>query len=143
MRAMVAVLAGAALLLPVSAQAMSVAEFLARANALKAKGFLALGSPDIKLLKGEMEGVATAYRADIVAARQAGRTPHSCPPPKGKANIGSKELLAEFRIDSRRPTRHERQIRLLRHDEEALSLSRLRFSPATPGPAAAGRTRSQ
>ena len=96
MRAMMAVLAGAAMLLPVSAQAMSVAEFLAKANALKAKGFLALGSPDIKLLKGEMEGVAKAYRTDIVAARQAGRTPHSCPPPKGKANIGSKELLAEF-----------------------------------------------
>ncbi|MFN4096453.1 MAG: hypothetical protein ACK4GG_06775 [Sphingomonas sp.] len=96
MRTILAVMAGAALVLPVSAQAMSVAEFLAKANALKAKGFLAIGSPDIKLLKGEMEGVANAYRADIVSARQAGRTPHSCPPPKGKANIGSKELLAEF-----------------------------------------------
>ncbi len=96
MRVLATMMAGAALLLPVTAQAMSVAEFLAKANALKAKGFLAIGSPDIKLLKGEMEGVATAYRADIVAARQAGRTPHSCPPPKGKANIGSKELLAEF-----------------------------------------------
>lgn len=96
MRAMMTAIAVAAMLLPVSAQAMSVAEFLAKANALKAKGFLALGSPDIKLLKGEMEGVANAYRADIVAARQAGRAPHSCPPPKGQAKIGSKELLAEF-----------------------------------------------
>ena len=83
-------------LLPASAQAMSVAEFLAKANALKAKGFLAIGSPDIKLLKSEMETVANAYRADIDGARKAGRTPHSCPPPKGKANIGSKELMAEF-----------------------------------------------
>jgi hypothetical protein len=96
MRTILAVMAGAVLLVPVSAQAMTVAEFLAKANALKAKGFMALGSPDIKLLKGEMEGVADAYRADIVAARQAGRTPHSCPPPKGKAKIGSKELMAEF-----------------------------------------------
>jgi hypothetical protein len=96
MRTILAVMAGAVLLVPVSAQAMTVAEFLAKANALKAKGFMALGSPDIKLLKGEMEGVANAYRADIVAARQAGRTPHSCPPPKGKAKIGSKELMAEF-----------------------------------------------
>ena len=39
-------------LLPASAQAMSVAEFLAKANALKAKGFLAIGSPEIKLPKG-------------------------------------------------------------------------------------------
>ncbi|MFL9839685.1 hypothetical protein ABS767_01805 [Sphingomonas sp. ST-64] len=83
-------------LLPASAQAMSVAEFLAKANALKAKGFLAIGSPDIQLLKSEMETVANAYRTDIDGARKAGRTPHSCPPPKGKANIGSKELMAEF-----------------------------------------------
>lgn len=55
-----------------------------------------MGSPDIKLLKGEMETVANAYRADIQGARAAGRKPHSCPPPKGKANIGSKELMAEF-----------------------------------------------
>jgi len=86
MRTIIAMMAGAALLLPMSAQAMSVAEFLAKANALKARGFLAIGSPDIKLLKGEMEGVANAYRADI----------RSCPPPKGKAKIGSKELIAEF-----------------------------------------------
>jgi hypothetical protein len=96
MRTMIAMMAGATLLLPASAQAMSVAEFLAKANALKARGFLAIGSPDIKLLKSEMEGVANAYRADIRSARAAGRTPHSCPPPKGKAKIGSKELMAEF-----------------------------------------------
>lgn len=96
MRAMMAVLAGAALVLPASAQAMSVAEFLAKANALKAKGFLALGSPDIKLLRGEVETAANAYRADLRAARTAGRAPHSCPPPKGQAKIGSKEVMAEF-----------------------------------------------
>lgn len=83
-------------LVPGSAQAMSVAEFLAKANALKARGILAMGSPDIKLLRTEIEGVSTAYRADLDAARKAGRAPHSCPPPKGKAKIGGKELMAEF-----------------------------------------------
>lgn len=96
MRTLVAMMAGAALLLPVSAQAMSVAEFLAKANALKAKGFLAMGSPDIKLLRTEVERASDAYRGDLATAKAAGRAPHSCPPPKGKAKIGSKELMAEF-----------------------------------------------
>lgn len=82
--------------LPASAQAMSVAQFLAKANALKAKGFLAIGSPDIKLLRAEVQSVADAYRADLTAARKAGRTPHSCPPPKGKAALGAKDVMAEF-----------------------------------------------
>ena len=96
MRTILAVMAGAALLLPVSAQAMSVAEFLAKANALKSKGFLAMGSPDIKLLRAEVERASGAYRSDLATAKAAGRAPHSCPPPKGKAKIGSKELMAEF-----------------------------------------------
>ncbi|WP_422055540.1 hypothetical protein [Sphingomonas sp.] len=96
MRTILAVMASAALLLPASAQAMSVAEFLAKANALKAKGFLAMGSPDIKLLRTEVERASDAYRSDLATAKAAGRAPHSCPPPKGKARIGSKELIAEF-----------------------------------------------
>ena len=86
----------ALLVIPASAQAMSVAEFLAKANALKARGFLAIGSPDIKLLRSEVERASDAYRNDLAAARTAGRAPHSCPPPKGKAKIGSNELMAEF-----------------------------------------------
>lgn len=82
--------------LPATAQAMSVAEFLGKVNALKAKGIFAMGSPDIKLLTDEMKGVAAAYRADIDGARSAGRTPHSCPPPKGTAKLSSKDVLAEF-----------------------------------------------
>lgn len=96
MRAILAVMAGAALVLPASAQAMSVAEFLAKANALKAKGFLALGSSDIKLLRTEVERASDAYRSDLATAKASGRAPHSCPPPKGQAKIGSNELLAEF-----------------------------------------------
>ncbi len=96
MRTLGAMMAGAALLLPMSAQAMSVAEFLAKANALKAKGFLALGSSDIALLRTEVERASDAYRNDLATASAAGRTPHSCPPPKGQTRIGSNELLAEF-----------------------------------------------
>jgi hypothetical protein len=82
--------------LPSAAQAMTVAEFLNKANKLKSRGIFAMGSPDIKLLTNEMKGVAEAYRADIEAARSAGRQPHSCPPPKGKTKLSSKDLLAEF-----------------------------------------------
>ena len=96
MRALIGMTAAAAMLVPATAQAMSVAEFLAKANALKAKGFLALGSPDIKLLRTEVERASDAYRADLATTRVAGRPAHSCPPPKGKAKIGSKELIAEF-----------------------------------------------
>ncbi len=86
----------AMMLVPTAAQAMTVAEFLAKANALKAKGFLAIGSSDIKLLRTEVERASDAYRSDLTSAKAAGRAPHSCPPPKGKAKIGSNELLAEF-----------------------------------------------
>lgn len=96
MRMILAVMVSAALVLPASAQTMSVAEFLAKANALKAKGFLAIGSPDIKLLRTEVERASDAYRSDLASAKAAGRAPHSCPPPKGKAKIGSNELMAEF-----------------------------------------------
>lgn len=88
--------AGMLAMLPTSAQAMTVAEFLAKANALKAKGILAMGSPDIKLLRNEMKGIADSYRTDIESARKAGRTPHSCPPPKGKAKLGGKDFLADL-----------------------------------------------
>lgn len=83
-------------LVATGAQAMTVAEFLAKARALQAKGAMALFSSDLKLLKGEMQAVASAYRSDIVAARGAGRAPHSCPPPKGQVKMGSKELLDEL-----------------------------------------------
>lgn len=80
---------------PVQAE-MSVSTFVTKADALKQKGFMAIGSSDIKLLQDEMKGVTTAYRADIKGARAAGRTPHSCPP-EGRQRLSSDELLANFR----------------------------------------------
>lgn len=75
---------------------MTVGDFLSKANALKARGLMAMGSSDLKLLRGHMLSVATDYRRDIDNARAAGKPPHSCPPPKGKTRMGSNELLTEF-----------------------------------------------
>jgi hypothetical protein len=75
---------------------MTVAEFLAKAAALKASGPLALMSPDMALLRGEIEAASTAYRADLAAARSARRRPHSCPPPKGQVQLDGRQLVAEF-----------------------------------------------
>lgn len=74
---------------------MSVATFLTKADALKAKGLGALGSPDIKLLYGEAQAAGENYRQKIEADKKAGREPHSCPPKKGKMN--SDQFLAHLR----------------------------------------------
>lgn len=78
------------------AQAMTVAEFLARAHALQARGILAIGSPEIAALRDEMMRIADAYRNDLEAARAAHRPPQSCPPPRGQAKMSSQELIAEL-----------------------------------------------
>lgn len=90
--------AGAALLMPASAQAMTVEEFLVKARALKAKGPLALFSSDLAPVRAEIKSVATSYRADLRADRAAGRPPHSCPPPEGSqaAKIKPADFLAEL-----------------------------------------------
>jgi hypothetical protein len=80
------------------ARAMTVAEFLARAHMLKARGVLALLSPDAALLKAEMQGIVATYRADIRAQRAAGKPPHSCPPALSQAQVQmvGGQLLAEL-----------------------------------------------
>lgn len=88
--------AGGLMLVALPAQAMSVAEFLAKVNALKAKGAMAMFSPDIGLLKQEIDGASAGYRGDLAAAVAAGRPPSSCPPPKGQVKMGSNELIAAF-----------------------------------------------
>ncbi len=86
----------AALLISGTAQAMSVAEFLAKADALKARGVLALASPDIATLRNEIVAAGTVYRAGIDADIAAGRKPKSCPPPKGKTGVNSDDIIASF-----------------------------------------------
>jgi hypothetical protein len=84
-----AVLAAAPL---AGADAMPVSEFLAKANALKAKGIAALFSSDIGLLKNEIGGAFRQVRADDDSARKAGRRPSACLP--AKASVRSDELLS-------------------------------------------------
>ena len=65
---------------------MSAAAFLGKADALRAKGPMALLSGDIKVLKAEGQAAGLAYRARLKADKSAGKPPHSCPPAKSKIN---------------------------------------------------------
>lgn len=83
------------ILLTAASGDMSVATFLSKADALKAKGVLAMGSPDIDLLKTEVQGASKAYRARIDADKKAKKVAHSCPP--AKAAMNSNDLLTHLR----------------------------------------------
>jgi len=89
------VLVAAALALGLAAPAqaaMTVAEFIAKANSLSAKGPMAIFSSDLGLLKREMTGVAQQLKAEGERRRAAGLPPRACPP-KG-AKMGPSELMA-------------------------------------------------
>lgn len=73
---------------------MSVATFLAKADALEKKGAMALFSSDIKVLKAEGAAAGKAYRVRLDRERAAGN-PSSCPP-KG-TKVDSDQLLAHLR----------------------------------------------
>jgi hypothetical protein len=90
------VLAGALLATPLAANAMTVADFLAKAEALKAKGMMAMMSSDLPVVRGEMQAATSAYRADVDAARAKGITTFGCPPPKGQAKISSDDIMADL-----------------------------------------------
>jgi len=78
-----------------AAQAMDVATFLAKADALEKQGMMALMSSDYKLLKSEIETQAAALRAERLAALRAGRKAAYCPP--AEQSMTSGEILAAFR----------------------------------------------
>ncbi len=73
---------------------MNVSTFLAKADALKAKGATALFSSDLKLLRTEGQAAGAAYRVRLDGERAAGR-PSSCPP-KG-TKVKSDKLLEFLR----------------------------------------------
>lgn len=75
---------------------MTVADFLAKAEALKAKGMGAMFSSDLKVVTNEFKAAGTAYRADVDKARTAGRTDLGCPPPKGSVKMSSNDIMAEM-----------------------------------------------
>ncbi len=88
------VAAVAAAMMPLAAQAMTVDQFLARANALKAKGVMAMLSSDIGVLKAEIADATTAWKADKAARKAAGQPPLACAPEGTK--MTSDELLKWF-----------------------------------------------
>ncbi len=73
---------------------MNVATFLAKADALKAKGVTAMFSSDLKLLRTEGQAAGANYKARLNAERATGK-PSSCPP-KG-TKVDSDKLLAFLR----------------------------------------------
>jgi hypothetical protein len=77
-------------------KAMPVAEFLTRAEALKAKGAMAMFSKDLGVLRNEVAGAAGQLRAERLAAQKAGRRPAYCPKTKG-TSLDSDQVLAIMR----------------------------------------------
>ncbi|MFM5916672.1 MAG: hypothetical protein ACKOOL_03960 [Novosphingobium sp.] len=90
-----ALFALAAIALPSAALAargdMNLAVFIAKADALRAQGPLALMSSDLDLLKAEGRAAGLSYKQRLLAERARGR-PSSCPP--DDAQIEPQELLA-------------------------------------------------
>lgn len=77
------------------AQTMPVSTFLAKADALKKKGPMALFSSDFGLLKKEIQNSGKSLRAEQIAAKKTGRKLPYCLPEK--ASFNSTELLEHFR----------------------------------------------
>jgi len=73
---------------------MSVAVFLAKAEALRAQGPMALFSSDVGLLKSEVAGSAQAFRKQIKAEAASGK-PSACPPEHGA--LTSDDIIAHMR----------------------------------------------
>ncbi|MFL6845755.1 MAG: hypothetical protein ACJ8ER_12835 [Allosphingosinicella sp.] len=78
-----------------AAQAMDVATFLAKADALEKKGMMALFSSDYKALKAQIEADSQILRNERLAAERAHKRAAYCPP--AKPSLSSNEVLAAFR----------------------------------------------
>ena len=70
---------------------MTLAVFVAKADALQAQGPLALFSPELEVLKAEGKAAGASYRVRLLNERAAGR-PSSCSP--DNAQIVPEELVA-------------------------------------------------
>jgi hydrogenase maturation factor HypF (carbamoyltransferase family) len=85
-KAVIAALLIAGVALPASA-AMTVGTFLARANALRDQGPMALMSPDFTTLKAEAKTATTQLKAERAARAAAGKPPIACVPEVEKIGI--------------------------------------------------------
>jgi hypothetical protein len=93
--ALIIVAALSALATPAFAQNMPVSTFLEKADALKAKGMMAMLSSDIGVLKKEIQAAGLAARAERQARDAAGQPQLACPPEK--VSMNSDELIESFR----------------------------------------------
>ena len=84
--------AACALLVSTSAAAMPVSIFLQKADALRAKGPLALFSGDIKLLMDQIKADSAQLRAERLAAKAANQKPAFCPPDSG-VKLSDKDIM--------------------------------------------------
>ena len=104
MRAIVLALTLAASAAPaLAAPAMTVTNFLARADRLVPLGPAAALHPDFQPLRQEIRVATQSYRAEVTAQHRAGKPMHSCPPADLK--IGPYEMLDEFRAIPRAQAR--------------------------------------
>jgi hypothetical protein len=92
---LIRIAAAVGIAVPATATAMPVDAFLARADALQAKGVAAMFSGDVKLLTDSIQADAAALRAEREAAKTAHRKPAYCPP--GPIKMGSKEIFEAMR----------------------------------------------
>lgn len=84
--------------MPVSANAMTVGEFLNRAEALQKKGMMAMFSKkEINALMAEAKTASDAWTKDVKAAQVRGDKSLGCPPAKGGVRITSDEMLNGLR----------------------------------------------
>lgn len=87
----------AAMALAGSAQAASVADYLARADRAKAAGMFAIFSPEARALKGELLAAFKQYGAERKVAKAKGSTALGCPPEKLKLKLDGEEFVATLR----------------------------------------------
>ena len=74
------ILVSTALVAAPASAAMTVATFLARANALKAQGVGAIMSPDFQVLRAEAKSATTQLKEERAAREAAGKPPIACIP---------------------------------------------------------------
>ena len=99
-KAIVAALLMVGAAMPASA-AMTVGTFLARANALRDQGPVALMSPDLPALKAEAKAATNQLKAERAARAAAGKPPIACVPEGESVGImdmldGLSELPASY-----------------------------------------------
>jgi hypothetical protein len=80
---------------------MTVAEVLAKADAVQKKGLFAIFSSDLRQIKAEADRDLQAFGTDYFTARQAHRPLPACPPKDGpnslKITVDTDELLQFYR----------------------------------------------